>query len=76
MLFNEQESDPLLAAQDLEEEVIAPAARRGERKILSAELPRIEIIHELPEHKLTSACGCPKHVIGKETSEQRDIVHM
>ncbi len=43
---------------------------------MSADLPRIEIIHELPEHELTCACGCRKHAIGEETSEQLDIVPM
>ena len=57
-LFNEPESDPMLAVQDAEEEVVAPTARRGKRKPLSADLPRIEVIHELPEHELTCACGC------------------
>ncbi|MEQ4202003.1 IS66 family transposase, partial [Pseudomonas syringae] len=41
-----------------------------------ADLPRIEIIHELLEHELTCACGCRKHVISEETSEQLDIVPM
>ncbi|WP_154607376.1 IS66 family transposase zinc-finger binding domain-containing protein, partial [Pseudomonas syringae] len=41
-----------------------------------ADLPRIEVIHELPEHELTCACGCRKHVISEETSEQLDIVPM
>jgi hypothetical protein len=31
---------------------------------LPADLPRIEVIHELPEHELTCACGCRKHSIG------------
>ncbi|WP_172638667.1 IS66 family transposase zinc-finger binding domain-containing protein, partial [Pseudomonas syringae] len=50
--------------------------RRGKRKPLSADLPRIEVIHELPEPELTCACGCRKHVISEETSEQLDIVPM
>jgi transposase len=75
VLFNEQESDPMLAVGDAEE-VVAPTARRGKRKPLSADLPRIEVIHELPEHELTCACGCRKHAIGEETSEQLDIVPM
>ncbi|EPN55336.1 ISPpu15, transposase, partial [Pseudomonas syringae pv. actinidiae ICMP 19079] len=58
------------------EEVVAPVKRRGKRKPLSADLPRIEVIHELPEHELTCACGCRKHVISEETSEQLDIVPM
>ncbi|KPX04577.1 IS66 family transposase zinc-finger binding domain-containing protein [Pseudomonas syringae] len=31
---------------------------------------------ELPEHELSCACGCRKHVISEETSEQLDIVPM
>ncbi len=75
-LFNEPESEPIALIVDTEEEVVAPTTRRGKRKLLSADLPRIEVIHELPEHELTCACGCRKHVIGEETSEQLDIVPM
>jgi transposase len=82
-MFNEAESlaEPTMAnsADDAEaeaEEVVAPIKRRGKRKPLPAELPRIEILHELPEHELTCACGCRKHAIGEETSEQLEIVPM
>ncbi|MDF0729317.1 IS66 family transposase, partial [Pseudomonas entomophila] len=74
-LFNEAESVSI-PQLDEDEEVVAPSPRRGKRKPLSADLPRIEVIHELPEHELTCACGCRKHVIGDETSEQLDIVPM
>lgn len=75
-LFNEPESEPMLLIGDVEEEVVVPVSRRGKRKPLSAELLRIEVIHELPEHELTCACGCRKHVISEEISEQLDIVPM
>jgi transposase len=76
-MFDEAENDPLLAVvDDADEEVVVPVKRRGKRKPLAANLPRIEVIHELPEHELTCACGCRKHVIGEETSEQLDIVPM
>ncbi|WP_437438347.1 transposase domain-containing protein, partial [Pseudomonas syringae] len=52
-LFNEPESEPMLSVGDADEEVVAPVKRRGKRKPLSADRPRIEIIHELPEHELT-----------------------
>ncbi|WP_165665855.1 IS66 family transposase, partial [Metapseudomonas otitidis] len=58
------------------EEVVAPITRRGKRKPLPANLPRVEIVHELPEHELTCACGCRKQVIGEETSEQLEIIPM
>lgn len=75
-LFDEAESIAAPATDETEEEAVDPAKRRGKRKPLSAKLPRIEVIHELPEHELTCACGCCKHVIGEETSEQLDIVPM
>jgi len=80
-LFNEAESlaEPLADAVDVDaaEEVVAPTSkRRGKRKPLPAELPRVEVTHELPEHALTCACGCRKHVSGEEVSEQLEIVPM
>jgi len=75
-LSNEAESIAEPVDEDVEEEVVAPANRRGKRKPLPADLPRIEVIHELPEHELTCACGCRKHAIGEEVSEQLEIVPM
>lgn len=75
-LFNEPESQWVPTADDADEEVVAPGKQRCKRKPLSADLPRIEVIHDLPEHELTCACGCRKHVIGEQTSEQLDIVPM
>ena len=75
-LFNEAESIAEPVDEDTEEEVVAPAKRRGKRKPLPADLPRIEVIHELPEHELTCVCGCRKHAIGEEVSEQLEIVPM
>jgi transposase len=76
LLFNEAESLDTPAPVEADEEAVAPTKRRGKRKPLSADLPRIEIIHELSEHELTCACGCRKHAIGEETSEQLEIVPM
>jgi transposase len=79
-IFNEAESlveaAPEAVADDVEEDVVAPTKRRGKRKPLPAELPRVEVIHELPEHEMTCACGCRKQVIGEETSEQLEIIPM
>ncbi len=78
-----RESNPIQMTGQVEckwvgksEEVVAPAMRHGKRKPLSADLPRIEVIHDLPEHELTCACGCRKHVISEEVSEQLEIVQM
>jgi transposase len=75
-LFNEAESVAESVDEMVEEEVVAPTKRRGKRKPLPADLPRIEVIHELPDHELTCACGCRKHSIGEEISEQLEIVPM
>lgn len=58
------------------EEAVAPTKHRGKRKPLPADLPRIEVINKLPEHELTCVCGCRKHTIGEEVSEQLAIVPM
>lgn len=81
-MFNEAEElleEPAGGSGEAEaeaEEVVAPVKRRGKRKPLPANLPRVEIIHELPEHERTCACGACKQVIGEETSEQLEIIPM
>lgn len=75
-LFDEAESLAVPADEASDEEVVAPSKRRGKRKPLPSDLPRVEVIHELPEHELTCACGCRKHAIGEEVSEQLEIVPM
>jgi len=80
VMFNEAESlaeaAPEAPADEVEEEAVAPTKRRGKRKPLPAELPRVEVVHELPEHELTCECGCRKQAIGEETSEQLEIIPM
>ena len=49
---------------------------RGKRKPLPAELPRIDVIHDVPEAERTCACGTPMVEIGQDVSEQLDIVPM
>lgn len=49
---------------------------RGKRVPLPAELPRVEIIHDVPEADRVCACGTPMVLIGEEVSEQLDIVPM
>ena len=49
---------------------------RGKRKPLPVELPRIDVIHDVPEAERTCACGTPMVEIGQEVSEQLDVVPM
>lgn len=50
-----------------------PPAKRG-RKALPQELPRVEIIHDLPEEQRHCPEGHELTVIGEEVSEQLDII--
>jgi len=63
-MFNEAESlaevAPEVPAAEAQEEVVAPTKRRSKRKPLPAKLPRVEIVHELPEQKLTCEFGSPQ----------------
>jgi len=87
-LFDEAEA---LAAETTETQDVAPippetsassaAAKpevkaRGKRTPLPAELPRVEIVHDVPESERTCPCGTTMVVIGQQTSEQLDIVPM
>ncbi|WP_037006617.1 IS66 family transposase [Pseudomonas asplenii] len=75
-MFNEAEGEPLLSVEEPEEEVVAPTPRRGKRKPLAASLPRVVVEYDLPDEEQICACGCRKHVMGEEASEQLDIVPM
>lgn len=86
-LFDEAEA---LAADTTEAQDFAPISpvapdagkttpetkARGKRAPLPAELPRVEIVHDVPEAERTCPCGTPMVVIGQEVSEQLDIVPM
>lgn len=49
---------------------------RGKRGPLSADLKRVEIVHDVPEAERTCPCGTPMVEIGRDISEQLDIVPM
>lgn len=48
--------------------------RRGGRKPLPENLPRIDIIHDLKAEEKQCACGCEKEKIGEDVTEQLDII--
>lgn len=70
-LFDEAESLAEPADEASDEEIVAPSKRRGKRKPLPSDLPRVEVIHELPEHELTCACGCWAHARRKFVEAQK-----
>jgi transposase len=74
-LFNEAEALAQAAAQ-APISVTIPAHERGKagRKKLSAALPRVEVVHDLPEdQKRCAADGAALKRIGEEVSEQLDF---
>lgn len=72
-LFNEAEE---IAADDAPEVAVKPHSRqRRGRPALPPELPREEVIHDLPEaDKVCPHDGAALERIGEETSEQLDII--
>jgi len=77
MLFNEAESTVEEHLDITTHEVNTPVKahqRRGGRKPLPDNLPRIEIIHDLSDEEKQCPCGCTKEKIGEEILEQLDIM--
>jgi transposase len=83
-LFDEAE---VLAQTSTEAQDTAPIAAqgsvgasvkpgRGKRVALAAGLPRVDVLHDVPEADRTCACGTPMVEIGQDISEQLDIVPM
>lgn len=56
--------------------VVVPAhtRKRSGRKPLPEALPRVEIIHDVPEEEKQCACGSTLSRIGEETSEQLNYI--
>jgi transposase len=55
-------------------EVSAHRRRKRGRKPLPADLPREEVLHDIPEEEKICSCGKPLVRIGEETSEQVEII--
>lgn len=49
-------------------------AAQGGRKPLPDNLPRIEVTHDIADHEKVCPCGHPLNCIGKEESEQLDVI--
>lgn len=61
---------------DKDEELVIPAHTRKKRgrKPLSEDLPRVEVVHDLPEEEKHCACGADLSRIGQEICEKLDYV--
>ena len=73
LLFEEFEDQTVITDDD--DTVLVPSHKRTKRgrKPLPENLPRIEIIHDIPEEDKLCECGCKKSCCGREESEQLDI---
>jgi transposase len=65
-----------VAASDVESGKPSIKPGRGKRVALAAGLPRLDVVHDVPESERTCACGTPMVEIGEDISEQLDIVPM
>jgi transposase len=76
LLFNEAEAGTAEESIAPPETIAVPAheRRRGCRKPLPDNLPRVEVVHDLTEEQKQCACGAQKSRIGEEVSEQLDII--
>lgn len=82
-LFNEVEAlaDQAAGTEDEHEGEPAPVQdkarpKRGHRRALPPELPRVELVIDVPEDERQCPCGTPMVRIGEDVSEQLDIVPM
>jgi len=76
LLFNEAEAEKAEDSGAAPGNIAVPAheRRRGCRKPLPDNLPRVEALHDLPVEQKQCACGEQKSRIGEEVSEQLDII--
>lgn len=72
--FLEAQLEELQAQKAATVEVLAHQRKASGRKALPEELPRVEVLHDLPEAEKTCACGAELSKIGEETSEQLEYI--
>ncbi|MCP4552969.1 MAG: IS66 family transposase [Bacteroidetes bacterium] len=73
-LFDIPEPECPLLEDPVETKVTSHTRKKKGRKPLPANLPRIEVIHELSEEERQCGCGCLKTYSGQEVSEQLDFI--
>lgn len=72
--FPEDELLPTDNSDDDEIEVPGHTRKKPGRKPIPKDLPRIDVEHDLTDEEKKCQCGCIKTRIGKEVSEQLDII--
>ena len=75
-LFDEAEQSVSVREEAVSEEIEVEGHTRRirGRKPLPADLPRVEVVHDVSEAEKVCGCGSEKSCIGKEVSEQLDII--
>lgn len=76
LLLFEEKGDVAMPVTEQEEITDSPSKKgkkRG-RKAISAELPRVDVIHDLDEKDKICECGCAKTRCGEEISEKYDVI--
>jgi transposase len=76
LLFTDEDAEPRVSEDPLPEPVVVPAHSRKKpgRKPLPADLPRVDVIHDIEESEKTCQCGCRLNRIGEDTCEKLDYV--
>ncbi|MBP9778139.1 MAG: IS66 family transposase [Rickettsiaceae bacterium] len=70
----EQEEINVVEAADEEITVAAHTRKKTGRKPLPKDLPREQIIHDITDEEKICSCGCEKHKIGEDKSEQLEWI--
>lgn len=74
-LFNEAEATLEKEEKQPEElEIASHKRKKGGRRPLPENLPRIEEVHDIPDEEKVCGCGCELSRIGEEVTEELDII--
>lgn len=73
-LFDIPEPECPISEEPEETTVASHTRKKRGRKPLPENLPRVEVIHDIPEEEKQCGCGCMKIRSGQEVSEQLDII--
>lgn len=74
-LFNEAEATATKEEEPANElQIVSYSRKKGGRRPLSDNLPRIEQVHDIAEEEKICGCGCHLSRIGEEVTEELDIV--
>lgn len=73
-LFNEAEAATTEEEPAGQQQIASYTRKKGGRRALPENLPRIEQVHDIPEEEKVCGCGCRLSRIGEEVTEELDII--